>query len=74
MFKDETTNEEKKIIKVECLINSGFNIKGQISEIEIVDFNDTFVQYRLANREEALYNPITHITQEFFKKKFKMID
>jgi hypothetical protein len=60
-------------IKVECQIDSGFNSKGQISEIEIVDYSNEIVQYRMADSEGALYNPIVHISKEFFDKKFKKI-
>lgn len=60
-------------MKYKTLIDSGFDKKGQIVDLEILEETDTEVKFKRANEETAIYNPTNFYSKEMFYKKFSRI-
>lgn len=59
-------------MKYEILIDSGFDSKGDIIDIEIVKEYGGIIEYEILGKNGALYNPNHHVSSELFYKKFKL--
>lgn len=59
-------------MKYEVLKDSGFNKKGDIVDLEIIN-DEGSVTFRMANVEGAMYNPINYSSKEMFDSKYRIL-